>query len=99
MLGKGVLRFHAVYWPAVLLSAGLTLPDELRVHGYLTVDGRKAADDVRERIGILRPLLRDEVEEPRVLRFDPKAETVVGDKGADALLTKEYRRPWDLPEV
>ena len=36
----------------------------------LTIDGRKAAEDVREKIGILRPLLRDEVEEPRVLRFD-----------------------------
>jgi methionyl-tRNA synthetase len=41
VLGKGVLRFHAVYWPAILLSAGLAPPDELRVHGYLTVDGRK----------------------------------------------------------
>lgn len=41
VLGKGVLRFHAVYWPALLLAAKLPLPDELRVHGYLTVDGRK----------------------------------------------------------
>jgi methionyl-tRNA synthetase len=41
LLGKGVLRFHAVYWPAILLSAGLPLPTELRVHGYLTVEGRK----------------------------------------------------------
>ncbi|HYO98119.1 MAG TPA: methionine--tRNA ligase [Polyangiaceae bacterium] len=41
VLGKGVLRFHAVYWPAFLLSAGLKLPTELRVHGYLTVEGRK----------------------------------------------------------
>lgn len=41
LLGKGVLRFHAVYWPALLLSAGLPLPSELRVHGHLTVDGRK----------------------------------------------------------
>ncbi len=42
----------------------------------LTVDGRKAADDVRERIGVLRPLLRDEVEEPRVLRFDPASRAI-----------------------
>ncbi|HWA74738.1 MAG TPA: methionine--tRNA ligase [Polyangiaceae bacterium] len=41
VLGKGVLRFHAVYWPALLLSAGLELPNELRVHGYLTVEGKK----------------------------------------------------------
>jgi HAE1 family hydrophobic/amphiphilic exporter-1 len=42
----------------------------------LTIDGRKAAEDVREKIGILRPLLRDEVEEPRVLRFDPAARSI-----------------------
>jgi len=41
LLGKGVVRFHAVYWPAMLLSAGLPLPTDLLVHDYLTVDGRK----------------------------------------------------------
>jgi methionyl-tRNA synthetase len=41
LIGKGVLRFHAVYWPAMLLSAGLPLPTEIVVHDYLTVDGRK----------------------------------------------------------
>jgi len=40
-LGKGVLRFHAVYWPAILLSAGLPLPKGLFVHGYLTIEGQK----------------------------------------------------------
>jgi len=37
----------------------------------LYVNGRKAAEDVREKIGAIRPLLRSEVKEPRVLRFDP----------------------------
>ena len=41
LVGKGVLRFHAVYWPAILLSAGLPLPTEIFVHDYLTVDGRR----------------------------------------------------------
>jgi methionyl-tRNA synthetase len=41
LLGKGVLRFHAVYWPAILLSAGLALPTDIFVHGYLTDRGRK----------------------------------------------------------
>jgi methionyl-tRNA synthetase len=41
LLGKGVVRFHAVYWPAMLLSAGLPLPTDLLVHDYVTVDGRK----------------------------------------------------------
>ncbi len=41
VLGKGVLRFHAVYWPAILASAGLPLPTDILVHDYLTVEGRK----------------------------------------------------------
>jgi methionyl-tRNA synthetase len=41
LLGKGVLRFHAVYWPAMLLSAGLPLPTAIFVHDYLTAGGRK----------------------------------------------------------
>lgn len=41
VMGKGVIRFHAVYWPAMLLSAGEPLPSEIFVHDYLTVDGRK----------------------------------------------------------
>ena len=40
-LGKNVWKFHAVYWPALLLSAGLPLPDELVIHGFLTVNGQK----------------------------------------------------------
>jgi methionyl-tRNA synthetase len=41
LLGKGVLRFHAVYWPAMLLSAGEAVPTDVVVHGYLTENGRK----------------------------------------------------------
>jgi len=37
----------------------------------LDIDGRKAAEDVREKVALMRPLLRDEVEDPRVFRFDP----------------------------
>ena len=42
----------------------------------LQIDGRKAAEDVREKIASLRPLLRDEVKEPRVLRFDPASRAI-----------------------
>ena len=41
VIGKNVWKFHAVYWPALLLSAGLPLPDEIVVHGFLTVEGAK----------------------------------------------------------
>ena len=41
VIGKGIIRFHAVYWPAMLLSAGVPLPTTIVVHGYVTVDGQK----------------------------------------------------------
>ena len=42
----------------------------------LHIDGRKAADDVREKVATVRPILRDEVDEPYVLRFDPASAPV-----------------------
>ncbi|HEU5195526.1 MAG TPA: class I tRNA ligase family protein, partial [Methylomirabilota bacterium] len=39
--GKDILRFHAVYWPAMLLSAGAPLPTTILVHGFLMSDGRR----------------------------------------------------------
>jgi methionyl-tRNA synthetase len=41
VIGKDIVRFHAVYWPAMLLSAGLPLPTAILVHGFLTRDGRR----------------------------------------------------------
>lgn len=41
VVGKDIIRFHAIYWPAMLLSAGLPLPKELLVHGFITSGGRK----------------------------------------------------------
>ncbi|MFH0819118.1 MAG: methionine--tRNA ligase [Patescibacteria group bacterium] len=41
VIGKGIIRFHAVYWPAMLLSAGLSLPRRIFVHGYITSEGQK----------------------------------------------------------
>ncbi|HEY9688647.1 MAG TPA: methionine--tRNA ligase [Coleofasciculaceae cyanobacterium] len=41
ILGKDILRFHAIYWPAMLMSAGLPIPQRLFGHGFLTKDGHK----------------------------------------------------------
>jgi methionyl-tRNA synthetase len=41
LLGKDILRFHCVYWPALLLSAGYDVPRQLFVHGWLLLDERK----------------------------------------------------------
>jgi methionyl-tRNA synthetase len=40
-IGKDILRFHAVYWPAMLMAAGLEPPTQVWAHGYLTVGGKK----------------------------------------------------------
>lgn len=41
VIGKGILRFHAIYWPAMLLSAQLSLPTTIYAHEYLTINGQK----------------------------------------------------------
>ena len=41
LVGKDILRFHAVYWPAFLMSAGLPLPKTVFAHGWWTVEGEK----------------------------------------------------------
>lgn len=41
VIGKGISRFHAIYWPAFLMSADLPLPKAIFIHGYFTVNGQK----------------------------------------------------------
>jgi methionyl-tRNA synthetase len=60
VIGKGIVRFHAVYWLALLISTGQPLPSAVFVHEYLTVDGAKLSksagnavdpDDLATRFG------------------------------------------------
>lgn len=46
VIGKDILRFHAIIWPAILLSAGLELPKSIFVHGFITVDGQKMSKTI-----------------------------------------------------
>ena len=41
MIGKDILRFHAIYWPAMLMAAGVEPPTQVWAHGFLTVGGQK----------------------------------------------------------
>jgi methionyl-tRNA synthetase len=41
LIGKDILRFHTVYWPALLMAAGIELPRRVFVHGYLLMEGEK----------------------------------------------------------
>jgi methionyl-tRNA synthetase len=57
LVGKDILRFHAVFWPAFLLSAGYKeeeLPDVVYAHGFLTVDGHKMSKSLRNAVDPLK---------------------------------------------
>lgn len=49
-IGKDIVRFHAVYWPAFLLSAGIPLPGKIYVHGFITSKGVKISKSSRNAI-------------------------------------------------
>jgi len=41
VLAKDIMRFHTIFWPAMLLSAGLPLPKKFLIHGFINSDGKK----------------------------------------------------------
>jgi methionyl-tRNA synthetase len=46
LIGKEIIRFHCVYWPAMLLAAGIDPPRRVRVHGWLLLGGEKLSKTV-----------------------------------------------------
>ncbi|MCA1672618.1 MAG: class I tRNA ligase family protein, partial [Actinobacteria bacterium] len=54
VIGKGILRFHALYWPAFLASAGQPSPSRIQVHPYLTAGGEKLSKSGRTTVGPAR---------------------------------------------
>lgn len=46
LVGKEIVRFHAIYWPAFLMAAGLALPERIYANGWWTVDGEKMSKSV-----------------------------------------------------
>ena len=46
LIGKDILRFHAIYWPAMLMSVGIDLPKAIYVHGFITVEGEKMSKTI-----------------------------------------------------
>ena len=66
LLGKDILRFHCVYWPAMLLSAGYEVPHQLFVHGWLLLDDRKIS---KSRGNVIDPLELIDVYGADAVRF------------------------------
>jgi len=58
VIGKGIVRFHAVYWLALLLSAGQPLPTTILVHDYLTLNGAKISKSAGNTVDPLRLVSR-----------------------------------------
>jgi methionyl-tRNA synthetase len=57
LVGKDILRFHTVYWPAFLLAAGYRedeLPNQVYAHGFLTIDGQKMSKSLRNAVDPIR---------------------------------------------
>ncbi|MFQ5582103.1 MAG: methionine--tRNA ligase [Mariprofundaceae bacterium] len=53
LIGKDILRFHAIYWPCMLMAAGLALPKRIFAHGWWTVEGEKMS---KSKGNALRPV-------------------------------------------
>jgi methionyl-tRNA synthetase len=66
LLGKDILRFHCVYWPALLLSAGYDVPKQLFVHGWLLLEDRKIS---KSSGNVIEPLELIDVYGPDAVRF------------------------------
>jgi methionyl-tRNA synthetase len=56
LIGKDITKFHCIYWPAMLFSAGLPLPEQIFAHGFFTIDGQKISKSLGNAIDPLAML-------------------------------------------
>ena len=88
LIGKDIVRFHAVYWPAFLMSAGLPLPKQVFGHGFLLNRGEKMSKSVGN---VIDPMELAEIYGVDPLRYFLLADVVFGKDGtysAEAIVTK-----------
>jgi methionyl-tRNA synthetase len=78
VIGKDILRFHCVFWPALLLAAGYELPQQIFVHGYLVIDEKKIS---KSRGNVIEPLELVDVYGVDALRFYVARVTRFGQDG------------------
>ncbi|HVS88872.1 MAG TPA: methionine--tRNA ligase [Candidatus Acidoferrum sp.] len=88
LVGKEIIRFHAVFWPAFLMAAGLPLPKQIWAHGWLLMDSTKMSKSLGN---VVRPRPIVKVLGIDALRYYLLRETVFGQDGNfshDALVTR-----------
>jgi methionyl-tRNA synthetase len=78
LVGKDILRFHAVYWPAFLMSAGIEPPRKVFAHGWLTVNGQKMSKSL---MNALSPTLLCDVFGADAIRYYLLREVAFGQDG------------------
>lgn len=88
LIGKDILRFHAVYWPTFLLSAGLPLPRQVFSHGWWTVEGRKMSKSLHNVVEPNRLLDHYGVDPIRYYLLREVAFGVDGDFSHDTLIQR-----------
>jgi methionyl-tRNA synthetase len=94
LIGKDILKFHTVFWPAMLLAAGLPLPEHVFVHGFLLGgDGRKMSKSLGNVLDPFEVIDRFGVE---ALRFYLVRDVVVGSDGSVSMQGVESRYETEL---
>jgi len=78
LIGKDILRFHAILWPAMLLSAKYPLPKSIVSHGFLTIDGQKISKSLGN---VIDPLKLSEKYGRDALRYFLLKEVPFGEDG------------------
>ncbi len=93
LIGKDILRFHAVYWPALLMAAELELPQHVFVHGFLLMDGEKMSKSLGN---VLDPFAVIERYGPDALRFYLLRDVPFGQDGSVSTAAFELRYESEL---
>ena len=93
VIAKDILRFHAVYWPALLMAAELQLPEHVFVHGYLLMDGEKMSKSLGN---VLDPFAVIERFGADALRFYLLRDVPFGQDGSVSTASFELRYDSEL---
>jgi len=93
LIGKDILRFHAVYWPALLMAAELELPEHIFVHGFLLMEGEKMSKSLGN---VLDPFAVIERYGADALRFYLLRDVPFGQDGSVSTAAFELRYESEL---
>ena len=83
MVAKDIMRFHAIFWPAILMALDLPLPKHLAVHGWITFNGQKMSKSIGN---VVDPMVLGERYSPDAIRYHILREMALG---ADSSFSNE----------